>query len=507
MPISNSDQLFKLINSLDKAEKRNFKLFVNRLNVNKEGKTLLLFEALEKMNSYDEKALLKKLNLTKASEVSNIKRHLYDQILKSLRLIHSSKDTDIQIREQLDYAKILYGKGLYLQSLKLLDRVKDLAKNAEQEIIFLEIMEFQKMIESRHITRSRNIENKMEGLIRDSAVTRDVVARTSRLSNLSLKIQGLYIKLGFVKSKKEQFLVNEYFTSNFPTSIPKNMGFYEEVLLSQSNVWYNYMLMEFEESLHHSIKWVQVFEKNVSMKSKDPNLYIRGIHYVLTNSFYLKKIDLFIEYLDIYKEHLKTELPNFNINTQILNFNYYYNAQINYYLITKQYKAGLEIIPEVLENIKKFSLRIDSHRVLMFYYKIAWLLICEGQYDQAIDYLNLIHDNKKDHLRKDLVAYSKLLHLICHKALGNHTLVNNLSPTVKRHFDSSGEMSVCIQAILTFLNKHPNINDREQSIEKLEKKLMASYHHSFEKRCFIYFNFIGWIKSLKNAKTMLELQV
>ncbi len=50
----NKDALFSLIKSLNRSEKRQFKLYVNRLQINADAKFLLLFEALEKLEEYDE---------------------------------------------------------------------------------------------------------------------------------------------------------------------------------------------------------------------------------------------------------------------------------------------------------------------------------------------------------------------------------------------------------------------------------------------------------------------
>ena len=41
----------------------------------------------------------------------------------------SEQDIVIQLHEQLDYAEILYNQGLYLQSLKILDRIKEYARD------------------------------------------------------------------------------------------------------------------------------------------------------------------------------------------------------------------------------------------------------------------------------------------------------------------------------------------------------------------------------------------
>ena len=115
MPISTTDQLFKLIKSLNKSEKRNFKLFANRTQQKIEARFIRLFDVLDGMNEYNEDLVFKRFSKLSKSQLSNLKRHLYSQILSSLRMIHIKKEIDIEIREQIDFARILYGKGLYMQ--------------------------------------------------------------------------------------------------------------------------------------------------------------------------------------------------------------------------------------------------------------------------------------------------------------------------------------------------------------------------------------------------------
>ena len=120
-----SDPLFQLVHSLEKAEKRNFKLYIKRSSAKEDLKIIRLFDALDKISEYDEPLLLKKLEGIEKPQLSNLKTHLYKQLLASLRLLKSSDNLDLQLHEQLDYSRILYNKGLYLQSLKILDRVKE----------------------------------------------------------------------------------------------------------------------------------------------------------------------------------------------------------------------------------------------------------------------------------------------------------------------------------------------------------------------------------------------
>ncbi len=69
----------------------------------------------------------------------------------------------MQIREQLDFATVLYQKGLYKQSLKILERAKAIAVKFEEKYAAFEIVELEKVIESQYITRSMS--NRTEELV------------------------------------------------------------------------------------------------------------------------------------------------------------------------------------------------------------------------------------------------------------------------------------------------------------------------------------------------------
>src|SRR3954451_8784124 len=153
MPNRNTDELFQLIKSLDKGEKRYFKLNVKRSD-GEDLKIVTLFDALDKMDEYDEAVLLKKNKSIKKQQLSNLKAYLYKQILSSLRLINDESNIDIQLHEQMDHARILYNKGLYLQSLKVLDKMKEMARNNEQLTYLQQALFFEKKIEGLFITRS-----------------------------------------------------------------------------------------------------------------------------------------------------------------------------------------------------------------------------------------------------------------------------------------------------------------------------------------------------------------
>ena len=154
MPNRSTDALFLLIQSLEKSEKRSFKLFVNRNSGVGDLKIIQLFDALNEMGTYDEEVLLKKNPAIQKQQLSNLKAHLYRELLTSLRLLKQEENIDLQLHEQLDFARILYNKGLYHQSLKILEKIKDLSKANNQVTYLLQALFLEKNIT---FIRRRNI--------------------------------------------------------------------------------------------------------------------------------------------------------------------------------------------------------------------------------------------------------------------------------------------------------------------------------------------------------------
>jgi hypothetical protein len=56
----------------------------------------------------------------------------------------SHQNYRIQLREQLDFANILYQKGLYKQALKILDKTKQTALELDEKVLLLKLSTWKK---------------------------------------------------------------------------------------------------------------------------------------------------------------------------------------------------------------------------------------------------------------------------------------------------------------------------------------------------------------------------
>ena len=247
MPNSKKDLLFDLICSLTKAEKRIFRIYAKKIQQRGNVLFLQLFDYLEKQEAFEVQPLLNDLPNIKSKQIPNLKRNLYENILASLRLLYSDQKVALQIRKFIDYAEILYGKGLYLQALKILSRAKKVARKNHQDDLHLEIVEFEKTIESRHITRSST--ERMAGLIAEADFRKDVNANISELSNLKLHLQRIFIDQGHVSGKPQLDQIQQDFSRKINKWQESEMTFFEKVYFYQSCYWFHYLRQDFEAVL------------------------------------------------------------------------------------------------------------------------------------------------------------------------------------------------------------------------------------------------------------------
>ena len=489
-----TDALFQLVKSLEKSEKRNFKLYVKRNSDSSDLKIIQLFDVLDKSESYDEKQLLKKAKGIRKQQLSNIKAHLYKEILSSLRLIKDEDNIDIRLHELMDQARILFNKGLYLQSLKVLDRLKEIAREFEQLTYIQQALFFEKKIETFYITRS--MQDRADKLARESDTVNGQLALVNQLSNLALQLYSWYIKNGHARNAQDVNSLKIFYDKNLPREAPGAGGFYEKLYLYQCFVWYAFIRQDFLLYYRYTQKWVDLFTTYPAMLAVETASYIKGMHNLMSAHFSLvneSKLAVCIKQFELFtKQKMLTD----NENNRIMAFQYLYTSRINLYFLQGNFSKGLRLVPFLEEMLKTYSIYLDTHRVLVFYYKIACLYFGSGNNEKAIDYLNSIINNKAD-LRTDLQCYARLLHLIAHYELGNFDLLEYLIKSVYRFMAKMQNLSRVEEALFTFLRRsfHVGAHALKPEFEKLLAQLKKFEGNALESRAFAYLDVISWLES------------
>ncbi|MEL4456063.1 hypothetical protein [Lutimonas vermicola] len=489
-----TDALFLLVKSLTKSEKRQFKLYAGRLGGNSEKNFIALFSVLDKLTEFDEKQILLKTNIKK-QQLSNSKAHLYRQILVSLKLNPIHQNAKMQVREQLDFATILYNKGLHRQSLKVLDKAKAIALSNEDTILAFSIVELEKVVESQYITRS--LSSRADDLIAQSKDLGEKTLMLSKLSNLSLQLYSMLLKRGYVSNDKDFEEVRAFFKSSLPEYDIRKLGIIEKLYLYKAYLWYNFIVQDFVSGYRYAQKWVDLFCYNPEMKKTNPVFYLKGINYLLEVLFLVQHLTKFRSTLIFFEEELKKQNFLINENTESLAFLYLYLNKINLYFLEGNFNLGLSLIPEVLDEIESHRSKIDEHHVMVFYYKFASLYFGASKYEKCIFYLEKIMKNKQLGMREDLLCFTRILNLIAHYEAGMDQNLEALIKSTYKFLIKMNELHLVQQKIIAFLRNLSKIYPHElrNAFKELYLELKEFENHPYEKRSFMYLDIISWLES------------
>lgn len=504
--MSNSkDPLFQLVKTLTKAEKRHFKLYVRRSSGQENLKFIQLFDLLDKQKTYNEEQIFSRAPSISKAQLSNLKRHLYQQLMISLRLIHKQRNKDIEIRENLDFAKILYNKGLYQQSVRLLERTKDQADRYKQDKLQLEVIELEKYIESAYITRS--IESRAEKLAIESEKLTKVIENNSRLSNLGLKLFGLYIRTGHARNAKENQEIEDFFKKQMPEIKLDQLSFYEKLYYFQCYVWYHYIRQDFLKCFASTLRWVEIFRECPEMAWQDPTMYFKGYNFLLATLFYTNDHIKFRKYLaDFEAESLNLE-NRLNTNGKLIRFQYLNNHRINLHFLEGTFKEGVELIPEIEQGLSLYQPYLDEHKVMVFYYKIACLYFGNNDNSHTLDYLNKIINNNTVKVGEDIQSYARILQLICHYEMGNRNLLEYIIKSVYHYLIKMKNLNRVQKEVLNFLRSSIHFTDDKlmKAFQDLKDKLEDLSNDPYEKRSFLYLDIISWLESKLASKHISEI--
>jgi hypothetical protein len=502
MPNRQKDDLFQLIKSLGKGEKRNLKLYMQRNTGNAELKVVQLFDALDDLAAYDEPALLRRQTAISKQQLSNLKASLYRHILTSLRLLKDDGNVEQALNEQMDFARILYHKGLYLQSLKLLDRVKGMASHYHQLTHLLQVLFFEKKIETLYITRS--IDARADALADESAQILARIGTVNALSNLSLQLYSWYIKHGHARNPDDEQAVQAFFNSHLASKFQGpdaqhallSSGFYEQLYFYQSHCWLAFIHQNYLGYYRYAQRWVALFDKAPQMRLVENMQYIKGMHNLLGAHYDLRNAKKFFATLKAFEAFWQSPEVQQNDNYRIQTFVYLYTSKLHRYYLEGGFSKGLALVPELERLLKANEQFIDPHRVLVFYYKIACLYFGSGHHSTTIDYLNRIINQKSD-LRTDLQCYARLLHLIAHFELGNHDLLAYLAKSVYRFMGKLHNLSLVEEAMFVFLRKAlgQKTQHLKPQFEALLQQLKGFENKTSETRAFAYLDVISWLES------------
>jgi len=491
-----SDDLFLLIKSLSKSEKRYFKLYLD-----KGSPYLFVFDEIDKQKEYDERLLVQKIRKHIASEnIKNIKAHLLKIILKCLDQYSSETLFESGFKNQFKYIYILQDKGLFDLCRKHIQKLKAELKLYERYTDLVELSKVGRMFPG-------NSKEEVEQMyVTEKEATEKIVAETSlrALAHEIFKTIEVFQRARERKTIKkiEDFLndplLNE---NNIPGSFRAAYYYYDAICLCQ------HILGHEEQAYLYRKSQVKLFEKNPQQTKQYPQSYILVLAHSLIACFHTGRLSEAEKYLKELKAlQIKyNKAGNVRVATNLLWS--ITNLEISMLSYSGNFNKIILLISD-LENKMKQEGQLGTGYKIDLSYSISYAYFGLGNYSQALMWINKIINHPKIEIRSDIQVHARILWMLIHYEMENYDFLENSKRSVYRFLNKKGRLFKYESIILDFIRKVYTIQDQKKKVQlfKMAKdQLLVLKQDPLEKYAFEDFDIISWLDSKINERPFAEL--
>lgn len=493
-----SDDLFQLIKSLTRNERRYFRLFSQLQKGDKE--YINLFDSLDRLDEYNEK-IFKEKNRDKEF-IKNLawrKHHLYNLILKSLESYHESIDTEVYAL--LHRNEILYEKGLYKQCKKTLQKAKAIAQKYEMYHIIFEILNWEDMISIKLYDIDRQGK-----VIEESKHNIKLLSNLTDYKNILQEIYNVHHVIGVFRKQEEQKPLAHILTSKLWKNESEALTFKAKRHFYYSHFLYAFMKGDYEGGYVYTKKCVDSFFTQPEQISHNSHFYITAVNAFLYCCTNLKKHDEMIVYIHRLNETKKLFTKRSDRAAAVL-LSYH---ELGYYMSTGKLAKGLEAAKRIEREILEYDDILNPLEKFSLYINLAFLYFMAEKYKETIQWLYKIISAGALKARNDMESMVRLFYIIAQYEKGSSKqFMKSLLRSTYRMLVKREQLYKYEKIILDFIRKElvkvDTAEDLIASLKDLRILLVEIAKDPYESRPLDYFDLISWITSKIEGRPFAEV--
>jgi hypothetical protein len=490
-----ASDLHNLIQSLNAAEKRYFRLFAARHPADGQSNYLRLFDLIAVQEEYDEAALKSSLEgdlLLRHFAVT--KRYLYDQILECLHQFHAVQSVEEAIKKQVHLASVLLQKDLPKQSEKLLQQARRQIDKYELLSLMPEWLTAQRAVQDRLRAADAQAvmawKNDADAALKKLSVETDYAALSA--------IVGLWHvrKVSAQDNSLQEYLhQNELWPllseeAHPPTLRAQLDGF-------KARATWHFMRSEPQEAYRLNLAHLALLDEHPELLQLYPRRYLAALNNLLIDQFQLR----LYEELEGGIQKLKSllERPEFRRVSKLEEKIFEQSAllRLNSLLARRQYAEALEALPAIEADMQHLSAGISPHLLLSIQFLIARLYFENERFGSALHWLNALLQHPGRQLMEELFRFAGILKLLVHFELEHDELLPYLIESARRQGVLSGRRYQAENLCFKYLKKllqATGSKGRQRIFTLWKNDLLPLAAITAEQRIFNYIDFNQWLE-------------
>jgi len=488
------EETYEFIKSLNKTEKRYFKLYTQFQRGEKS--YLRLFDIIEKQKSFNEIIINKKfLAKNKVSNFPAIKKYLFDQLVASIKSYGAYKDLDSDHTDLIETYKVFHFKGLYGQSDRLLKKIKQLTLEDDAFLRHFSalLLEYHKEIYNPDDSSSANVVR----ILNELRNTLNIINNYSMVANIFTLVRLHLRKKLYCRSKKDKEELTKIIAPLLNTTEADMLSRTALTMRNLALCDYYLAVGEPKKAFETSKIYLEL-RKNAGSNDKLDTLTINEYfqHSVICvrSGFF----EGFEENMKLYKSLVDTV---HNKEKYFIAYERWYLYQFIYYNRTGQFEVGVAFT----KNVQKMETNFSMRSKITLWYFIAYSCYATMEYKKSLQYIQRILNEQNNDLEE--FVFAKLLMMIIHYELKNYELLEYQIRSALRFMEKKQRLYKAERLMLDFfktVSDTDNKTVRKQKLEELKKNIEMLFT-TWHERGFYYFDILSWIESKLTGKDFAEI--
>lgn len=492
------DDLFQLIHSLSKSEKRYFRLYAD-MHIGREDRHYLhIFNAILKQDVYDQEAVIRSLKDHAATRrFSAGKNYLNHLILKSMRAYNAERIQRRRLRGMLEDVEFLYGKALYEQSEKLLRKAKKAAVQIEEFPAWLELLGWERKLLKRFGTR--NWKKRLDEIIQEKEQVLERMIESLRAHDL---YDEIFLLTGSRYHLRQEALLEEVrgqFGDHFAEEDAFSNTFQGRHLYLQARAMYEQLQGNVAEQFdwyRESLNW---WEAHPAQIAESPFKY-KGI---LANVIHAAALAERYEIMPAALKKLKS-LPRQSAHGELVTRQTLYYYQLIVYSSAGRFDLVHRLRTELVEWLQKHGDALGQGRLIAFYFNLCLVHFLSAEPRTALNWLHKILDLEMGEARKDIRSFVRVLLIILHYDLGNDDVLSSMWRSAYRYLYKRETLHAFESVLLKYLRRIstlPPAPELKSILESLRSELkdMADGKNFIGVRELLY-----WVDAQLSGQSILQ---
>ncbi|MCR9253086.1 MAG: hypothetical protein NXI20_21920 [bacterium] len=474
------EELFILIKSLTRSEKRYFKLSLSLDSAS----YLKLFDLIESQEIYNEAAIKAKLKGHKVLNQFHVgKNYLRQQILKSLRNFHSQISKDAQVKDILRNVEILYKRELFGNCKTELKRAKKMAEEFELDAMMIEILGWErKIIQATTPTDFDSIYNVVKEQKRSTDSLYNTISYWELTTDISTAVGTPRIK----EFEDHVLLKNDQ----------KAQTIQSKVLYYHSLYYTNLQSGNVDKAENSLRKLITYLEAQPNFIRHELGMYISTVNNYVTFLIFAKKHEEAFRYLEKIKYYFE-EVTNNNKANKILQKQIFRTLNIELELYRDLKKYDSQNLRFIEESITNHQTKVPDEYLISFWYQLAYIHFGERDYESALHWINLLLQFKGEVSRKDLLVHGRMLNLLIHFELKNFFALGYFLDSTRRYISNYDKLMSYQKTILNLISKASKMPEDQikSEFKKANNRLFPDHEeHEIDSDVLDYIDYKSWIE-------------